>query len=58
MEWIDTPEKIELAAAQQPPRLVRLDRMPPAKHLVAVLRKIDGCEKPIVISDQVGTNRR
>lgn len=50
--------RIERAEAQQPPRIARLGEMPPAKHIIAVLRTVDGCETPIVVSDQVGANRR
>lgn len=50
--------RIEQAGAQQPPRIAQLGDMPPARHIIAVLRTIDGCEKPIVVSDQVGANQR
>lgn len=40
------------------PHIARLGEMPPAKHLIAVLHTEGGCEKPIVVSDQVGMNRR
>jgi len=50
--------RIEQADAQQKPRITRLGEMPPARHIIAVLRTVDGCEKPIVVSDQVGANRR
>lgn len=50
--------RIEQADAQQKPHIARLGEMPPAKHIIAVLRTVDGCEKPIVVSDQVGANRR
>ena len=50
--------RIEQADAQQKPHIARLGEMPPAKHIIAVLRTVDSCEKPIVVSDQVGANRR
>ena len=50
--------RIEQAGTQQKPHIAMLGAMPPAKHIVAVLRTIDGCEKPIVVSEQVGANRR
>ena len=50
--------RIEQADAQQPPRIARLGDMPPAKHLIAELRTVDGCQKPSVVSDQGGNNRR
>jgi hypothetical protein len=50
--------RIEQADTQQKPHIARLGEMPPAKHIIAVLRTVDGCEKPIVVSDQVGANRR
>ncbi|MEO5865711.1 MAG: hypothetical protein ABIS14_03080 [Sphingomonas sp.] len=31
---------------------------PPAKHLYAVARSIDGCNRPVVINDTVGAKRR
>jgi hypothetical protein len=40
------------------PHIARLGEMPPARHLLAVLHTENGCEKPIVVSDQVGMNRR
>ncbi len=50
--------RIEQADTQQKPRIAMLGEMPPAKHILAVLRTIDGCERPIVVSEQVGANRR
>lgn len=31
---------------------------PPAQHIAAVLRSVNGCRKPIVIRSEVGTPRR
>lgn len=51
--------RIEHADTQRlKPHIARLGEMPPAKHLIAVLHTEGGCEKPIVVSDQVGMNRR
>jgi hypothetical protein len=50
--------RIEYADNQQRPRIVQLGAMPPAKHIKAVLRRVDGCEKPIVVSEEVGIIRR
>jgi hypothetical protein len=50
--------RIEQAGAPQTPRISRLGDMPPAKEIIAVLRTVDGCEAPIVVRDEVGTNRR
>ncbi|CAN5596857.1 hypothetical protein BH10PSE14_BH10PSE14_42720 [soil metagenome] len=44
--------------ARLKPHIARLGEMPPAKQLIAVLHTEGGCEKPIVVSDQVGMNRR
>jgi hypothetical protein len=49
--------RIEQADAAQSPRIALLGEMPPAKHILAVLRTVDGCEKPIVVNDEVGSNR-
>lgn len=49
--------RIEQAEARQAPRIARLGEMPPAKHIAAVLRTVDGCQKPLVISDEVGIVR-
>jgi hypothetical protein len=45
-------------AAGLKPHIARLGDMPPARHLIAVLHTEGGCEKPIVVSEQVGMNRR
>lgn len=50
--------RIQQAGTQQPPRIARLGEMPPARHIIAVLRTIDGCETPIVVSEEVGANHR
>lgn len=51
--------RIEHADTEQlKPRLVPLGAMPPARHLFAVLHREGGCEKPIVISEQVGMRGR
>ena len=50
--------RIEQADTQQKPHIARLGEMPPARHIIAVLRKVDGCETPIVVNEQVGINRR
>jgi len=50
--------RIEQAGAPQKPHIAMLGAMPPAKHIIAVLRTINGCETPIVVSEQVGANRR
>jgi hypothetical protein len=50
--------RIEQADTQHKPHIAMLGEMPPAKHIIAVLRTVDGCETPIVVSDQVGANRR
>jgi len=50
--------RIEQADTQQKPHIATLGEMPPAKHILAVLRRVDGCERPIVVSEQVGINRR
>jgi hypothetical protein len=50
--------RIEQADARQKPHVSRLGDMPPAKQLIAVLHTENGCEEPIVVSDQVGMNRR
>ena len=36
----------------------RLDEEPPAREIKAVVRRIDGCSTPIVVSAQVGVRRR
>jgi hypothetical protein len=50
--------RIEQAGTQQKPHIAMLGAMPPAKHIIAVLRTVNGCEKPMVVNDQVGANRR
>ncbi len=50
--------RIEQADTQQKPRIAQLGEMPPAKHIIAVLRTVDGCETPIVVNEEVGINRR
>ena len=50
--------RIEQADAPQNPRIAMLGEMPPARHIIAVLRTVDGCETPIVVNEEVGANRR
>lgn len=44
-----------LAEGAASPAVRPLGKMPPARHLRAVLRTVDGCEKPVVISAEVGS---
>jgi hypothetical protein len=50
--------RIEQADAQRTPHIAQLGDMPPAREIKAVLRTVDGCERPIVVSEEVGVNRR
>lgn len=45
--------------ATTPPRpggVQRLDRLPPAKEILTVIHSIDGCQKPVVVRDNIGGN--
>lgn len=40
-----------------PPGARRLDRLPPAQHVLAVFRTVDGCLAPVIVRSEIGVDR-
>ena len=50
--------KSEMAEASGPAPAQRLDRLPNAKLVLTVLRSEAGCQKPVIVRDDIGAAPR
>jgi hypothetical protein len=49
------PQRVD---QRQPARIRKLSEMPPGTQMLAVLREVEGCYRPVVVRERVGSPPR